>query len=92
MTTNCSPLSGLEVIGPSNGGKLVALFAMTTAAAPAFWPQIAFATRAQTPRFTTAMVLVGSLPVGSSWTKASVLQPSDSFSGVPAISLMTLIW
>ena len=44
------------MIGPSNGGSRVALLTITTAAAPACWPKIAFATRAQVPRLTTAIV------------------------------------
>src|SRR2546422_4455834 len=72
VTLKASPVSGLEVIGPSNGGKLVALFTITTAAAPACWPKIAFATRAQVPRFTTAIVFDGSGP-----PKAATPQPSD---------------
>src|SRR5882762_2239393 len=74
------PSSGFEVIGPSNGGKPPALFTITTAAAPACWPKIAFATRAQVPRFTTAIVFDGSGP-----PKAATLQPSDP---LPVITLM----
>src|SRR5215475_2800924 len=36
VTLNCSPVSGLFVIGPSYGGSVFALSTMTTAAAPAF--------------------------------------------------------
>jgi hypothetical protein len=50
VTLYCSPVSGFEVIGPSNGGRLVELLIITTAAAPAFWPKTARATRAQVPR------------------------------------------
>src|SRR5262245_25177516 len=38
VTLNCSPVSGFDVIGPSNGGRPGALLISTTAAAPAFWP------------------------------------------------------
>ena len=38
VTVNCSPVSGLLVIWPSNGGSVVALLIMSTAAAPACWP------------------------------------------------------
>src|SRR5262249_21143920 len=40
VTVNCSPVSGLFVIGPSNGGSELSVFTITTAAAPAFWPKI----------------------------------------------------
>src|SRR4029077_10886813 len=64
----------------------VALFTITTTAAPACWPKIAFATRAQTPRFTTAIVFGGTGP------KSATLQPSDSSLEVVAgLSLMTLM-
>src|SRR5256885_2378953 len=53
VTVNGTPSSGFDVIGPSKGGSPAALFAITTAAAPACWPKIALATRAQTPRLTT---------------------------------------
>src|SRR5436190_2961151 len=52
VTTYGSPVSGFMVIGPSNGGRLVALLIITTAAAPAFWPKMARATRAHVPRCT----------------------------------------
>ncbi len=58
---------------------------MTTAAAPACWPKIALATRAQTPRFTTAIVLAGSGPL-----KSAALHPSDSFPGVAGLSTIVL--
>src|SRR5437773_2486405 len=80
VTLKGTPSSGLEVIGPSTGGKPGALFTITTAAAPACWPKIAFATRAQVPRFTTAIVFGGSGP-----PKAATLQPSDP---LPEITLM----
>ena len=48
------------MILPSNGGSAVALLTMITAAAPACWPKIAFATRAQVPRSTTTIVSGGS--------------------------------
>src|SRR5882672_277661 len=87
VTLKGTPSSGLAVIGPSNGGKPAALFTITTTAAPACWPKMAFATRAQTPRFTTAIVLGGSGP-----PKSATLQPSDSFlEVVAALSLMTLM-
>src|SRR6059036_1943195 len=82
VTLKGTPSSGLEVIGPSTGGKPGALFTITTAAAPACWPKIAFATRAQVPRFTTAIVLGGSGP-----PKAATLQPSDR---LPFAFLITL--
>src|SRR5882672_7141107 len=75
VTVNGMWVSGLDVIGPSNGGSPAALFTMTTAAAPACWPKIAFATRAQLPRLTTAIVFGGS-ELGP--PKAATLQPSDS--------------
>ena len=53
---SCSPVSGFSVIGPSKGGSDVALLIITTAAAPACWPKIARATRAQTPRCTTTIL------------------------------------
>jgi len=56
VTVYCSPVSGSDVIWPSNGGRLLALLAMITAIAPAFWPRIAFETRAQTPRLTTTII------------------------------------
>src|ERR1700756_3283259 len=62
VTLKGTPSSGLDVMGPSNGGKPAALFTITTTAAPACWPKIAFATRAQVPRFTTAIVFGGSGP------------------------------
>src|SRR5256886_17367623 len=37
VTLKGTPSSGLEVIGPSTGGKPGALFTITTAAAPACW-------------------------------------------------------
>src|SRR5260221_4014108 len=83
VTLKGTPSSGLAVIGPSNGGKPAALFTITTTAAPACWPKMAFATRAQTPRFTTAIVLGGSGP-----PKAATLQPSDSLPAPALIPLM----
>src|SRR5438309_3462364 len=71
VTSKGVPLSGLAVIGPSNGGKSAVLFTITTAAAPACWPKIALATRAQVPRCTTAIVFGGSGP-----PKAPTLHPS----------------
>src|ERR1043165_1366289 len=65
------PSSGFDVIGPSKGGSVVSLLTMTTAAAPACWPKIPFATRAHVPRFTTAIVFGGSGP-----PKSATLQPS----------------
>src|SRR5262249_9584005 len=53
VTVNGSPVSGFDVIGPSNGGNVVALLIMRTAAAPACCPKIARATRAQVPRVVT---------------------------------------
>ena len=61
------------------------MFTITTAAAPACWPKIALATRAQVPRFTTAIVF------GPSEPKSATLQPSDSFLGVLGSSLTTLM-
>src|SRR5436190_720125 len=83
VTAKGTPSSGLAVIGPSNGGKPAALFTITTTAAPACWPKMAFATRAQTPRFTTAIVLGGRGP-----PKSATLQPSDRV--VPSAFLITL--
>ena len=59
------------MIWPSNGGKPLELLTMITAAAPACWPKIAFATRAHVPRATTM-----TLPVTSpaAWSSA-LLQP-----------------
>src|SRR5262249_54542926 len=72
----CSPVSGLDVMFPSNGGKPAALLAMITAAAPACCPKIAFATRAQVPRLTTAIWLPpGTIPA---FVKALGEQPRDS--------------
>ena len=65
-------MSGLLVIGPSTGGRFVELSTITTAAAPAFWPKIALATRAHVPRMTTAIVFGASVP------NDCVSQPSDS--------------
>ena len=73
MTTNGVPSSGFDVIRPSTGGRLVSLLTMTTAAAPACWPKIAFATRAHVPRLTTAIVLAGRGPPNEATS-----QPSDS--------------
>src|SRR5258706_12238362 len=70
VTTNGSPVSGFDVIGPSNGGNVVALLIMTTAAAPACWPKIARDTRAQVPRCVTT-----SLPVTLALTYSAGLQP-----------------
>src|SRR5712691_1363486 len=83
VTLKGTPSSGLAVIGPSNGGKPAALFTITTTAAPACWPKIAFATRAQVPRLTTAMVFGGSGP-----PKAATLQPSDP---LPVITLIVKV-
>src|SRR5580765_8370547 len=86
VTLKGTPSSGLAVIGPSNGGKPAALFTITTTAAPACWPKMALETRAQTPRFTMAIVLGGIVP------KSATLQPSDSSLEVVAgLSLMTLM-
>src|SRR5213083_1937944 len=83
VTLKGLPSSGLEVMGPSNGGNADELFTITTTAAPACWPKMAFATRAQVPRFTTAIVFGGSGP-----PKAATLQPSDRV--VPSAFLITL--
>src|SRR5882762_9012787 len=83
VTLKGTPSSGLAVIGPSNGGKPAALFTITTAAAPACWPKMAFATRAQVPRFTTAIVFGGSGP-----PKAAALQPSDRLESAFFITFM----
>jgi hypothetical protein len=53
VTVYCSPVSGFEVISPSNGGNPAELLIITTAAAPAFCPKIARATRAHVPRCVT---------------------------------------
>jgi hypothetical protein len=50
VTVYASPVSGFDVISPSNGGRPVVLLIITTALAPAFCPKIARATRAHTPR------------------------------------------
>src|SRR6267142_6421786 len=87
VTLKGTPSSGLAVIGPSNGGKPGALFTITTTAAPACWPKIAFETRAQTPLFTTAIVFAGSGP-----PKSATLQPSDSsLEPVAGLFLLTLM-
>src|SRR5258705_13788867 len=62
VTLKGTPSSGLAVIGPSNGGEPAALFTITTTPAPACWPKMAFATRAQVAPFTTALVLGGRRP------------------------------
>ena len=62
VTTNGVPSSGFEVILPSNGGSPLTLLTIVTTVAPACWPKIAFATRAQTPRWTTAIVFGGRGP------------------------------
>src|SRR2546426_6896805 len=86
VTLKGTPSSGLKVIGPSTGGKPGTSFTITTAAARACWPKIAFATRAQVPRFTTAIVF------GPSEPKSATLQPSDSsLEVVVGSSLMTLM-
>src|SRR5215467_111924 len=72
VTVNCCPVSGLLVIGPSNGGSEFALLIISTAAAPASWPKIARATRAQVPRLTTT-----SLPVTPALTYSFGSQPSE---------------
>src|SRR5882724_3362943 len=64
--------SGLPVMGPSNGGNPPALLSITTAAAPAFWPKTARATRAQVPRRTTT-----TLPATPAAVYSAGLQPSE---------------
>src|SRR5207244_8278848 len=75
------PVSGLEVIGPSKGGYPAALLIMATAAAPACWPKIARATRAQVPRFVTA-----SFPETLAATYSAGLQPRLT---LPSVFLST---
>src|SRR4029077_16081970 len=41
VTLCCSPVSGFEVIGPSNGGKPAEVLIITTAASPASTPKTA---------------------------------------------------
>ncbi len=85
VTTNGVPSSGFDLIGPSIGGKPAALLIIATAAAPACWPKIGFAARAQTPRFTTASV------PGAMAPKSATEQPSDSSRSVVAgLSVITL--
>src|SRR5918995_5409330 len=79
VTVNGSPVSGLEVMGPSNGGNPASVLIIATAAAPACWPKMARATRAQVPRTVTA-----SLPATPAFSKAATLQPRASFS--PAVA------
>src|SRR5437773_200031 len=88
VTLKGLPSSGLEVMGPSNGGNADEVFTITTAAAPACWPKMAFATRAQVPRVTTAIVFA---PSEFGPPKSSTLHPSDSFLGVAGLSAITLI-
>src|SRR5215218_6016850 len=68
VTVYSSPVSGFEVIFPSNGGKSAEVLIMTTATAPAFWPKIARATRAHVPRTVTTI-----LPVAPAYSAG--LQP-----------------
>src|SRR5512140_170986 len=79
VTVNGTPSSGLNVIGPSNGGRPATLFTITTAAAPACCPKMAFATRAQTPRCTTTIVFGGSGPPKSATVQPSTLAPVSTF-------------
>src|SRR5436190_21321179 len=83
VTVYCSPVSGFSVICPSKGGRVLALLIITTAAAPACWPKMARATRAQTPRCTTAI-----LPATPAATYSAGSQPSEM---APAGVLSTLI-
>src|SRR3954469_22350551 len=72
VTLNCSPVSGLPVIGPSKGGRPPLLLIISTAAAPACCPKTARATRAQVPRITTA-----SFPVTFAAMYSCLLQPNE---------------
>src|SRR5882672_6462983 len=72
VTRNASPVSGFPVIWPSKGGKPAALLTINTAAAPAFWPNTARATRAQVPRAVTT-----SFPVTPAAVYSAGLQPSE---------------
>src|SRR6187397_1279166 len=90
VTSNGVPSSGFERIGPSNGGRPAALLIMATAAAPACWPKIARATRAQVPRSVTASwPPPGTMPA---LVYAATEQPSASFSAVAGSFARTLIW
>src|SRR5687767_12267434 len=53
VTVNGIPVSGFEVICPSNGGNPESVLIIATAAAPACSPKIARATRAHVPRNVT---------------------------------------
>src|SRR5581483_3353759 len=76
VTVNWNPLSGSAVIGPSNGGSDVALLIMTTAAAPACWPKIARATRAQLPRCVTTSLPVTPAAMYSFGSQPRLTDPS----------------
>ena len=80
VTLCCSPVSGFEVIGPSNGGKPVPLLIITTATSPASSPKTARATRAHVPRFVTTTMPA----VPAYW---ALLQPSET---VPSAFRSTL--
>src|SRR5215472_9695350 len=71
VTLCCSPVSGLEVIGPSNGGKPAVLLIIATAASPASSPNTALATRAQVPRLVTT-----TMPAVPAYS--ALLQPNET--------------
>ena len=82
IVTLCrSPVSGLVLMGPSKGGKPVALLIITTAAAPASSPNTARATRAQVPRLVTTI-----LPTVPAYS--ALLQPRET---VPSALRSTLM-
>src|SRR5512138_3967456 len=84
VTVYFSPVSGFPVIGPSYGGKADELFSMTTAAAPAFCPKTARATRAQVPRRVTT-----SFPATFAFVYSAGSQPSEIVVG---FDLRTTTW
>src|SRR5258705_1754908 len=91
VTVNCWPVSGLLVIGPSNGGNVAALLTMTTAAAPASCPKIARATRAQVPRAVTTILPVTPALLYSLGSHPNEIEPfglRNTFTGsaVPSVN------
>ena len=75
VTRYCSPVSGLPVIVPSNGGKVESVFTITTAAAPACWPKTALATRAHVPRCVTTILPATPAAVYSARSQPSEMPP-----------------